>query len=152
MQTKVKIEGSKVTKQDIEANIVDVLYKKMGLKTTICIVTLCNGHEFIGTSACVDPANYDATIGRQVAYDNAIDQVWPHLGAILQDRMYEAYSDPRERVIEEHAELFDKIQKLKSMDNSIFLGLSEVKRTLLTDQLVFMEKYREILLTRLSIW
>lgn len=48
--------------------------------TTICVLVLKNGYTVIGQSACADPAKYDEQLGRQIAYNDAVRQVWPLLG------------------------------------------------------------------------
>jgi hypothetical protein len=50
---------NKLTKEDLAEQIVKTEYTRVGVKTTICTLTLKNGFEVIGTSACVDPANFD---------------------------------------------------------------------------------------------
>ncbi len=47
---------------------------------TFCIIILKNGFKIDGMSACVDPANYNAVIGRQQARENALNKLWPILG------------------------------------------------------------------------
>lgn len=49
---------------------------KLGNKTTACILTLKNGFEVIGTSACVNPAEYCEEIGAKFATQRAMDKVW----------------------------------------------------------------------------
>lgn len=48
--------------------------------TTVCLITLDNGYTVLGTSACVDPANFDKELGERLAYDDAVDKVWPLAG------------------------------------------------------------------------
>lgn len=45
----------------------EVEYKKLGQKTTVALATLTNGFEIIGTSACVDPNNFNQAIGEHFA-------------------------------------------------------------------------------------
>jgi len=77
MKTKVEIA-------DINKAIKSVDYTKMGKKMTIALVTMTNGHEVVGVAGCVDPENYDQTIGEKIALDKAKDQMWPLLGFQLQ--------------------------------------------------------------------
>jgi hypothetical protein len=58
---------------------------------TICVITLRNGFNVIGESACVDPANYDQTIGNEIAYSNARDKIWLLEGYALAERLYHGY-------------------------------------------------------------
>jgi hypothetical protein len=75
----------KLTIEIIKSKIVAEEYRKMGSKTTVCLLTLKNGFEVIGTSACVDPSNFDMEIGKKIAYDNAIEKVWELEGYLLQE-------------------------------------------------------------------
>ena len=43
----------------------------------------------VGESACVDPNNFDESIGRDVARANARDQLWKLLGFRLLDKKME---------------------------------------------------------------
>lgn len=43
---------------------------------TICILTMRNGLYITGKSAVLDPARFDAEIGRKVAYEDAFRQLW----------------------------------------------------------------------------
>ena len=49
----------RVTLEQIEAAISEEQDYKLGNKTTCVLLILKNGFEVIGTSACVDPGNYD---------------------------------------------------------------------------------------------
>lgn len=51
--------------------------------TTVCCLTLRDGFTVIGQSACIDPAMFDAALGRRIAYDDAIDKVWQLEGYLL---------------------------------------------------------------------
>lgn len=53
-------------------------------KITIVIATLVNGFTIVESSACVDPENYDEKIGAEICKQRIINQVWNHLGFLLQ--------------------------------------------------------------------
>jgi hypothetical protein len=53
---------------------------------TLCILELRNGFVIIGKSACVDSRNFDEDLGRQLAREDAVKQVWPYLGFRLADK------------------------------------------------------------------
>lgn len=55
-------------------------FAKVGEKTTVCLLTLSNGFEIIGTSACVDPKMFDATIGKEYALKEALKLLDNHAG------------------------------------------------------------------------
>ena len=78
-----------LTPEHISDCVADVQMRKMGLKTTVCLITLTNGFEIVGTSGCVDPDNYDFNIGAEIARKNAIDKIWELEGYLLQQRIYD---------------------------------------------------------------
>lgn len=58
------------------------------LKTlSICILVMKNGFTIIGKSAPAAPENFNAELGREFAYDDAMRQVWPLMGFALRDRL-----------------------------------------------------------------
>jgi len=73
-----------VTEECVESAIQSEEYLTVGKKTTVCVLTLKNGFEVVGTSACVDVNNYSQEVGQPYARKKAIDQVWTHLASILQ--------------------------------------------------------------------
>lgn len=82
---------SKVTIEDIKAKIANVQYvAPFGTTLTVCVITLQNGFNVTGESACVDAANYDAKIGADIAYNNAVDKVWLLEGYALAERLHVA--------------------------------------------------------------
>lgn len=77
-----------VTEEAVNDSIASEEYLTVGKKTTLCLITLKNGFEVVGTSACVDPAKYDIEVGKPFARKKAIDIVWTVLGATLQNTIY----------------------------------------------------------------
>ena len=82
----VKREMTKfsVTEKDVKEAIVQEIYVRAGFKTVICVLILDDGFEVVGTSAPVDVDNMDLSIGKDIAKQNALDNVWGHLGSIMQ--------------------------------------------------------------------
>lgn len=82
-----------VSKDSIEAQIVgETFLQDLGEGTgtlTICVLELANGFTVTGESACADPANYDAEIGKKIARDNAFNKIWPLEGYLLKERLYQ---------------------------------------------------------------
>jgi hypothetical protein len=62
-------------------------FKKELRLLTFCVLVLRNGFTVTGTSACASPENFDAEIGRKVARQDAVRQVWPLLGYLLKERL-----------------------------------------------------------------
>lgn len=67
---------SKLTKEHIESLIIKEDVQQVGTKTTVCVLTLKNGFEVIGTASCIDPDDYDIDIGKKYAREDAIDQLF----------------------------------------------------------------------------
>lgn len=63
-------------------------YRPPGTTMTICTVTLANGFNVVGTSACVSPENYDETTGEMLAMNKVKDQLWELLGYALKDTLH----------------------------------------------------------------
>lgn len=78
----------------IEAKIAKAEYQVFGNKTTICVLTLMNGFQVTGESACVDPRNFNQAKGREIARQKAKDKVWLLEGYLLQQREYEKSQVP----------------------------------------------------------
>lgn len=76
----------KVTEASIQARIKSVEYFHISLTVTICNITMVNGFSIRGESACVDPRNFDADIGKTYAYKDAMSKVWAFEGYILAER------------------------------------------------------------------
>lgn len=57
---------------------------------TFCVLVLRNGFTVIGESACASPENFDAEIGRKIAYTNAKEKIWPLLGYSLRQKLHES--------------------------------------------------------------
>lgn len=55
-------------------------------KLTICLITLKNGFTLVGTSSCVDAANYDEQKGRDAARETALNPLWLLEGYLLRQR------------------------------------------------------------------
>lgn len=54
---------------------------------TFCVLVLRNGFTVTGESACASPENFDADMGRRMARQKAIDQLWPMLGYELRSQL-----------------------------------------------------------------
>lgn len=54
---------------------------------TFCVLILKNGFTVTGESACASPENFDAEIGRKIAYENAKQKIWMLEGYALKSRL-----------------------------------------------------------------
>lgn len=75
------------TLNEIELLIANEQFITLGIKTTVCLMTLKNGFEIIGTSACVNPKDYNIEIGKKYAREKAMDKLWELEGYSDQNKM-----------------------------------------------------------------
>lgn len=55
---------------------------------TICVLVMKNGYTVVGTSACVSLLNFDAELGRKIARQRALEQLWPLEGYLLREHQF----------------------------------------------------------------
>lgn len=80
-----------VTMSDILSKIRETTYVVLpDTTTTVCQITLENGYTIVGTSACVDPANFNQAIGEKYAFEDAVEKIWPLEGYLLKQRRFES--------------------------------------------------------------
>ncbi|WP_180155233.1 Gp49 family protein [Acinetobacter sp. YH12045] len=60
---------------------------------TFCTIVLENGFTVTGESACASPENFDAEIGRKIAYENARNKIWMLEGYLLKEKLHQANLD-----------------------------------------------------------
>jgi len=56
-----------------------------GTCLTVCCLTLQNGFNVTGESACASPDNFDEEIGQKIAFENARQKVWTLEGYLLKE-------------------------------------------------------------------
>lgn len=156
--------GEMITKEDIDNMHCLGTVKKVGTKTTLVMDTTLTGFDLTATSACVKPERYDSEIGAEIARKDIIDELWGHMGFVLQwarnginffkkeEKVIPFHID---RMIEEYNELCEKINKLKAfidddLDGSLFPTLDEDEQIDMKDQLCSMKEYLSTLRRRLS--
>lgn len=76
--------GDKIYKEDAENFIKSEGNTKVGIKTTNVTITTITGYEVNGQASCVDASQFNIDFGAKVARPRAIDQLWGHLGFVLQ--------------------------------------------------------------------
>ena len=54
---------------------------------TFCVLVLRNGFTVTGESACASPENFNSEIGRRIAREKAVSNVWPLLGYALKEKL-----------------------------------------------------------------
>ncbi|WP_413373313.1 Gp49 family protein [Paenibacillus taichungensis] len=79
-----------VTKEQVqeimENSEFEVFHKVFG-KQCIVVAKLPNGFTVVGESACVDPSNYDETIGANIARSRIENKIWELEGYKLQNTL-----------------------------------------------------------------
>ena len=62
----------KIELDEIERKVVNTQYFKID-ECTVCVLLLDNGFYAVGHSAPVDPLEYDEVVGKERAYNKALD-------------------------------------------------------------------------------
>jgi hypothetical protein len=152
-----KNDGTKILKEDVDNFITNIDVIKVGDKTTVVNAHSLTGFDTVRHSSCVDPNNYNEGIGYKFAMEKVIDDIWGHLGFVLQWARYGLKSKcdipPHlQRVINEYKELDIKANKLKEfiINNPMFKKLPEDEQRDLCMQFETMNNYLSILANRLQ--
>ncbi len=90
----------RITPQSIEDVIADEIYcggMDIGVAKsdsvaalsclTVCVLVLKNGFTIIGKSACASPENFNFEVGKRIAREDAVRQVWPLEGYALRCKL-----------------------------------------------------------------
>jgi len=87
IQSKGKV-APRVTPSLIDGKIVSEQYHVFkGTTLTVCALTLENGYIVTGESAAASPSNFDESIGRKIARDNARNKIWALEGYLLREKL-----------------------------------------------------------------
>lgn len=76
----------RVTLDSLLAKIKDTRYYCDDV-LTIAVVETVNGFKFVGHSAPASPQNFNPELGRSLARENAIRNMWSHEGYLLCERL-----------------------------------------------------------------
>ena len=55
---------------------------------TVCMIVMTNGFIVLGKSAPASPENFNAQLGRDLAYEDCVRQLWPLEGYLLRDFLH----------------------------------------------------------------
>lgn len=170
-ELQAKSTAPRITPADIEANIASEYYftaedgacgaedfapgperhPSLAL-LTFCVLVLRNGFTVTGTSAVASPQNFDADIGKRIAREDAVRQVWPMMGYELRSRLA-AQQEPQgwlDRVKQEAEDLSEKLDKLQAFLNSADAGkVGETQLKLMREQYGHMVYYYNALADRI---
>lgn len=93
IETEIKEKGltaPRITPDHIESVIESEQYHVFeGTTVTTCLLTLKNGFNTLGESACASPENFDVEIGRKLARENAKNKIWALEGYLLRQKLSE---------------------------------------------------------------
>lgn len=81
-------DGTKILKEDVENFITYVDTTTIGDKTTVVNAHTLTGFDTVKHSSCVDPKNYSKELGRKYAMEEVVNDLWAHLGFVLQWAKY----------------------------------------------------------------
>lgn len=73
----------------VDAIVSAQYYVFPGTACTVCCITLKNGFSVIGKSAPISPENFNEELGREIAFDDARDQVWALEGYRVKQAIFE---------------------------------------------------------------
>ena len=150
-------DGRKILREDVEEFIGNVDVMTVGDKTTVVNAHTLTGFEMIRHSSCVDPKNYSQTLGKEYAMEEVVNNLWGHLGFVLQWAKYglkrEKVLPPHvQRMIEEYKEVEQRLTKLSTFIDfgANFKTLEVEEQERLKRQRVSMDEYIHILDERLA--
>ena len=79
----------RLTPELIDNTIKDTQYHVFpGSMYTVCCLTLTNGFNVTGGSACVSPENFNKEIGEKIAFENARKEIWALEGYLLKQSLF----------------------------------------------------------------
>lgn len=137
----------KLTKEHLESLIAKKEFIRHGETLTICVLTLHSGFQLFGQSACIDPSNFDAAIGEQIAYDNAVEKMWELEGYRVK---HDIGGDFLYRLKNERAQLNDRLGKLTGFIANGQPGFGDAEWARHSEQKQAMAAYLAVLDARIK--
>lgn len=144
-----------VTREDVLANMQDVVVKtvvEFDKPCTYVTVRMKNGFTLRESTTCVDPANYNEEIGKEICLQKIEDKVWFLLGYALQDK-HPINQTFKDRLLIERQDLAERFSKLCAfVDTPKFEEVvkDEHQRDLLLQQRDYMSEYQNVLNQRIE--
>ena len=147
-------EKVSVTQEQVNENMQAVSVQTLedfGKKITHVSVRMKNGFVLTEDSICVDPANYDESIGKDVCLGRIENKVWFLLGYALQDKIANTPKDYKERMLREYVELKERTEKLDAFfKTDTYKALDIDRQKLMERQFKAMAEYQDILRLRIE--
>ena len=160
----------KVTPEEVKENMQDVIVRTLddfGKPCTYVTVRMKNGFTLRESTTCVDPANYNEEIGKQICLKKIEDKVWFLLGYSLQTEMSAKNrvlastrdmmisTDYKERFKAEYIQLKNRFDGLKKMldawDDMKLDFIPPCPRSFYGEQVTYMEQYLRVLERRAKL-
>lgn len=160
----------KVTPEEVKENMQDVIVRTLddfGKPCTYVTVRMKNGFILRESTTCVDSANYNEEIGKQICLEKIEDKVWFLLGYALQTeasaknqilahtRDMMISPDYKERFKAEYIQLKNRFDGLKKMldawDDKKLGFVPPCPRDLYGEQVTDMELYLRVLERRAKL-
>lgn len=144
-----------VTREDVLANMQDVIVKtvvEFDKPCTYVTVRMKNGFTLRESTTCVDPANYNEEVGKEICLQKIEDKVWFLLGYALQDK-HPINQTFKDRLLIERQDLAERFSKLCAfVDTPKFEEVvkDEHQRDLLLQQRDYMSEYLNVLNQRIE--
>jgi hypothetical protein len=83
-----KLTAPRVNRDLIDGKIVEAHYYRFPNTTlTVCALEMENGFLAVGHSAAASPENFDAEVGRKLAYEHAYSTLWALEGYLLREKI-----------------------------------------------------------------
>ncbi len=88
------LDAPRLAPNNIDAKIKSEEFHSLPHNITVCILVLENGYKVTGLNhASVSPENFDAEMGRNLAYQDARRKIWELEGYLLKEKLYQAQLD-----------------------------------------------------------
>ena len=147
-------EKVSVTQEQVNENMQAVSVQTLedfGKKITHVSVRMKNGFVLTEDSICVDLANYDENIGKDVCLGRIENKVWFLLGYALQEKIANTPKDYKERMLREYVELKERTEKLDAFfKTDTYKALDIDRQKLMERQFKAMAEYQDILRLRIE--
>ncbi len=86
LTSELRVNDNKISKYFLDQEIANVetqvLFSQLTPSMRTCVIKLSTGHEVIGYAQVLDAANDIESMGNQVAFDNAKNELWKVYGSI----------------------------------------------------------------------
>ena len=154
-------DGTKILREDVDNFITNTEISKVGEKTVVVNVHTLTGFDIVRHSSCASPENYNEKIGKEYAMENVVNDLWWHLGFVLQWAKFGLCKGRKlnfkppfvTRMGAEKKELKERIEKLNAfIKGEQYAKLTEVEKQNLQKQLQYMEGYFDVLSKRIDFY